>query len=105
MKNHDVGKVVPIILWDEDHEIPFNLDWIRLSRQAHTACEPRHVCVDHNTRLNPKRGAQHAIRCLPTHSRQPNQFLHRVWDNASMLLDQFSAASDDVLRLVPVKTG
>ena len=75
----------------------------RMFRKSQSLREPQDMCIHSNPLQFSIRGIKNDGSCLPTDSRQGNQFFHRVWDLPTVLLDDDPAHFLDEFCFIAIR--
>src|SRR4030042_3926305 len=93
----------PLLLWNDLHQVEFDLDRIAVLRQTDPLADPLDMGIHRDSR-NPKGIAQDDIGCLPSHTREGHQFLQGLRDLSSESCQQLLAALPYGLRIISVES-
>ena len=100
-----MGKVDPLALRNEMHQISLNLFGTLAIRDPETLTDAADMGVDHDTAGNSKRGPQQHIGRFATDSGELHQFFQRSGEFTLVLLDHGLCHSNQVFRFIAEKTS
>src|SRR3989338_6144429 len=103
--NEAVGQLEPFFLWKERHEVLLDLRGILMPRQVEAACEAVYVRVHRYPLHDTIRIPQNDVCGLSPNARDTHHLRHRLWQLPIELSVHHLCGCEDVLRLIPIKSG
>lgn len=100
-----VAKSDPSILRQQPHQIPFNLRWIGLARQAQKPCYPLDMRVDNHTGRDTPDDTQDDVGGLTSNAGESDEIFELLRDFPTEVMHQHLGYADEVLGFVPKEPG
>jgi len=95
----------PLGLWNEAHEIQFDLSGGTVFGETEPRCKALHMGIHHDPLWRTKRVTEHHIRRLAPHSRQGRECIHGLRHFPPMPFQKGLRAALEIFRLGPKKSG